>query len=235
MLFFSPHLQKLSEEEMATIDKVCKEEANAFILFDPEIVKGLFRRGLIYFDVSVYPEDRFKGSFSAFKFFVPIGFFFLLLKFKLVLRSKYFLLFLSMGISLPCLGVRELLSVEELPAIKSGLKGDKLGRVLGEWRIICWNNTFESYFAMEGPYATAILYASTHNQAKLTFSSPKYPNSNPQCSHSLCRAKCKPFAFPFLHHQLPQLFASLSEFIALNPSPSPYKPRSPSTNRNCSH
>lgn len=65
MLFFSPHLQKLSEEEMATIDKVCKEEANAFILFDPEIVKGLFRRGLIYFDVPVYPEDRFKGSFSG--------------------------------------------------------------------------------------------------------------------------------------------------------------------------
>lgn len=70
-----------------------------------------------------------------------MGFFFLLLKFNLVLRSKYFLLFLSMGISLPCLGVRELLSVEELPAIKSGLKGHKLGRVLGEWRIICWNNT----------------------------------------------------------------------------------------------
>lgn len=64
---------------MGTIDKVCKEEANAFILFDPEIVKGLYRRGLIYFDVPVYPEDRFKGSFSAFKFFVPIGFFFLLL------------------------------------------------------------------------------------------------------------------------------------------------------------
>lgn len=47
---------------MATIDKVCKEEANSFILFDPDIVKGLFRRGLIYFDVPVYPDDRFKGT-----------------------------------------------------------------------------------------------------------------------------------------------------------------------------
>ncbi|XP_022737161.1 protein FAM91A1-like isoform X2 [Durio zibethinus] len=53
---------KLSEEEMATIDKICKEEANAFILFDPDIVKGLYRRGLVYFDVPVYPDDRFKVS-----------------------------------------------------------------------------------------------------------------------------------------------------------------------------
>ena len=61
--FFLPlPLQKLSEDEMATIDKVCKEEANSFILFDPEIIKGLFRRGLIYFDVPVYPDDRFKGN-----------------------------------------------------------------------------------------------------------------------------------------------------------------------------
>lgn len=84
VLFFSLHLQKLSEEEMATIDKVCKEEANSFILFDPEIVKGLFRRGLIYFDVPVYPEDRFKGSFSALNFCTKIGFFFLLLRFILI-------------------------------------------------------------------------------------------------------------------------------------------------------
>ena len=52
---------------MATIDKVCKEEANSFILFDPDIVKGLYRRGLIYFDVPVYPDDRFKGKQSSFK------------------------------------------------------------------------------------------------------------------------------------------------------------------------
>ncbi|KAL8172343.1 hypothetical protein V2J09_024147 [Rumex salicifolius] len=53
---------KLSEEEMTMIDKVCKEEANSYILFDPEIIKGLYQRGLIYFDVPVYPDDRIKGS-----------------------------------------------------------------------------------------------------------------------------------------------------------------------------
>ncbi|KAJ4843528.1 hypothetical protein Tsubulata_016330 [Turnera subulata] len=60
--FTLEEFKKLSEEETATIDKVCKEEANAFILFDPDIIKGLFRRGLIYFDVPVYPDDRFKVS-----------------------------------------------------------------------------------------------------------------------------------------------------------------------------
>ncbi|TXG52740.1 hypothetical protein EZV62_021909 [Acer yangbiense] len=59
---FLSFLQKLTEEEMATIDKVCKEEANAYFLFDPDVIKGLFRRGLIYFDVPVYADDRFKVS-----------------------------------------------------------------------------------------------------------------------------------------------------------------------------
>ncbi|KAL6006480.1 hypothetical protein ACLOJK_037434 [Asimina triloba] len=54
--------KKLAEEEMATIDKVCKEEANSFVLFDPDVVRALFRRGLVYFDVPVYPDDRFKVS-----------------------------------------------------------------------------------------------------------------------------------------------------------------------------
>ncbi|CAL5417840.1 unnamed protein product [Camellia sinensis] len=58
--FTLEEFKKLSEEEMATIDKVCKEEANSLILFDPGIVKGLFRGGLIYFDVPVYPDDSFK-------------------------------------------------------------------------------------------------------------------------------------------------------------------------------
>lgn len=58
---------------MATIDKVCKEEANSFVLFDPDIVRGLFRRGLIYFDVPVYPDDRFKGiTPSIFELFFGI-------------------------------------------------------------------------------------------------------------------------------------------------------------------
>ncbi|KAG5612694.1 hypothetical protein H5410_023975 [Solanum commersonii] len=57
-----PWWGKLTEEETATIDKICKEEANSFILFNPEIIKGLHLRGLVYFDVPVYPDDRFKVS-----------------------------------------------------------------------------------------------------------------------------------------------------------------------------
>ncbi|KAL9254509.1 FAM91A1-like protein [Drosera capensis] len=60
--FTLEEFKKLSEEETSTIDKVCKEEANSFVLFDPDIIKGLYRRGLIYFDVPVYAEDRFKVS-----------------------------------------------------------------------------------------------------------------------------------------------------------------------------
>ncbi|KAL7585783.1 hypothetical protein Lser_V15G44506 [Lactuca serriola] len=60
--FTLEEFKKLSEEESATIDKICKEEANAFILFDPSVIKGLYKRGLIYFDVPVYADDRFKVS-----------------------------------------------------------------------------------------------------------------------------------------------------------------------------
>ncbi|KAK1284007.1 hypothetical protein QJS10_CPB21g00500 [Acorus calamus] len=60
--FTLEEFKKLSEEEMGTIDKVCKEEANSYVLFDPDIVRGLYRRGLVYFDVPVYPDDRFKVS-----------------------------------------------------------------------------------------------------------------------------------------------------------------------------
>lgn len=60
--FTLEEFKKLSEEETATIDKICKEEANSFILFDPKVVKGLYQRGLIYFDAPVYPDDRIKVS-----------------------------------------------------------------------------------------------------------------------------------------------------------------------------
>ncbi|THU47399.1 hypothetical protein C4D60_Mb09t15080 [Musa balbisiana] len=60
--FTLEEFKKLTEEEMATIDKVCKEEVNSFVLFDPDIVRGLHRRGLMYFDVPVYSDDRFKVS-----------------------------------------------------------------------------------------------------------------------------------------------------------------------------
>ncbi|KAH9299528.1 hypothetical protein KI387_031210, partial [Taxus chinensis] len=60
--FTLEEFRKLTEEEMATIDKICKEEVDSFVLFDSQIVQGLYRRGLVYFDVPVYPDDRFKVS-----------------------------------------------------------------------------------------------------------------------------------------------------------------------------
>ncbi|OIW04144.1 hypothetical protein TanjilG_00704 [Lupinus angustifolius] len=60
--FTLDEFKKLSEEETITIDKACKEEGNSFVIFDPNIVKALCRRGLVYFDVPVYPDDRFKVS-----------------------------------------------------------------------------------------------------------------------------------------------------------------------------
>ncbi|XP_028757921.1 protein FAM91A1 [Neltuma alba] len=60
--FSLEEFKKLSGEEMATVDKVSKEEGNSFVQFDPDIVKALYRRGLIYFDVPVSPDDRFKVS-----------------------------------------------------------------------------------------------------------------------------------------------------------------------------
>ncbi|BAT80978.1 hypothetical protein LR48_Vigan07g046100 [Vigna angularis] len=54
--------KKLSKEEMAAIDKVCLDDANSFVTFDPHVIRGLCRRGLVYLDVPVYPHDRFKVS-----------------------------------------------------------------------------------------------------------------------------------------------------------------------------
>ncbi|XP_027939203.1 protein FAM91A1-like isoform X3 [Vigna unguiculata] len=47
---------------MAAIDKVCLDDANSFVTFDSHVIRGLCRRGLVYFDVPVYPHDRFKVS-----------------------------------------------------------------------------------------------------------------------------------------------------------------------------
>ncbi|XP_062197378.1 uncharacterized protein LOC133900276 isoform X2 [Phragmites australis] len=60
--FTLEEFKKLSEEETTTIDKICKEEANSYVLFDPKVIDGLYKRGLVYFDVPVYPDDRFKVS-----------------------------------------------------------------------------------------------------------------------------------------------------------------------------
>ncbi|XP_047053816.1 protein FAM91A1-like [Lolium rigidum] len=60
--FTLEEFKKLSEEETSTIDKICKEEANSYVLFDPKIVNDFYKRGLVYFDVPVYTDDRFKVS-----------------------------------------------------------------------------------------------------------------------------------------------------------------------------
>ncbi|KAH6761058.1 FAM91 carboxy-terminus protein [Perilla frutescens var. frutescens] len=58
--FTSGKFKKLSAEEMATIEKIYTEKKNSFTLFDAEIIKGLYRQGLVYFDVRVDPADCFK-------------------------------------------------------------------------------------------------------------------------------------------------------------------------------
>ncbi|WJX77935.1 hypothetical protein P8452_61201 [Trifolium repens] len=59
--FTLEEFKKLSNEETAIVDKVCKEEANSFVMFYPDIVRDLCRRGLVYFEVPLYPDDRLKG------------------------------------------------------------------------------------------------------------------------------------------------------------------------------
>ncbi|XP_039065514.1 protein FAM91A1-like [Hibiscus syriacus] len=58
--FTVEEFKKLSEDEKAMVNKICREEANAFVHFDPDIIKALYRRGLVYFEVPVYPDDRIK-------------------------------------------------------------------------------------------------------------------------------------------------------------------------------
>jgi hypothetical protein len=90
--FTIEEFKKLSEDEMATIDKICKEEANAYFLFDPEVIKGLYQRGLVYFDVPVYQDDRFKGEFMFANIFLPLRFFYLYLQCTSRVENAEFLL-----------------------------------------------------------------------------------------------------------------------------------------------
>ncbi|CAN6342362.1 unnamed protein product [Urochloa humidicola] len=60
--FTLEEFKRLSEDETSAIDKICKEEVNSYVLFDPEVIRGLYRRGMVYFDVPVYPDDRFRVS-----------------------------------------------------------------------------------------------------------------------------------------------------------------------------
>ncbi|XP_024363370.1 uncharacterized protein [Physcomitrium patens] len=62
--------RKLSEEEMAVIsggdgdssDRLGKEGVNLVGEVDFEVLRSLYRRGLIYLDVPVYPDDHFQVS-----------------------------------------------------------------------------------------------------------------------------------------------------------------------------
>ncbi|XP_006655225.2 protein FAM91A1-like [Oryza brachyantha] len=60
--FTLEEFKKLSEDETSAIDKISKEEVNSYVLFDPNVIDGLYKRGMVYFDVPVYPEDRFRVS-----------------------------------------------------------------------------------------------------------------------------------------------------------------------------
>ncbi|CAL4900191.1 unnamed protein product [Urochloa decumbens] len=80
--FTLEEFKRLSEDETSAIDKICKEEVNSYVLFDPEVIQGLYRRGMVYFDVPVYPDDRFRGmhpeqvvplfNYTGFHWFGPI-------------------------------------------------------------------------------------------------------------------------------------------------------------------
>uniref|UniRef100_A0A0E0DQD3 FAM91 N-terminal domain-containing protein n=1 Tax=Oryza meridionalis TaxID=40149 RepID=A0A0E0DQD3_9ORYZ len=58
--FTLEEFKRLSEAEASAIDKISKDEDNSYVLFDPKVINGLYKRGMVYFDVAVYPEDRFR-------------------------------------------------------------------------------------------------------------------------------------------------------------------------------
>ncbi|XP_024521965.1 protein FAM91A1 [Selaginella moellendorffii] len=53
-------IRKLSEEESILVEKVCEDDVARFGEHDPFIVRGLYRRGFVYFDVPVSPDDHFQ-------------------------------------------------------------------------------------------------------------------------------------------------------------------------------
>lgn len=54
--------QRLTDDEMVVIDKVGKEEVNCVGELDLDVVRGLYRRGLVWLEVPVYPDDHFQGQ-----------------------------------------------------------------------------------------------------------------------------------------------------------------------------
>ncbi|BBN13036.1 hypothetical protein MPTK1_6g00290 [Marchantia polymorpha subsp. ruderalis] len=54
--------RRLTDDEMVVIDKVGKEEVNCVGELDLDVVRGLYRRGLVWLEVPVYPDDHFQVS-----------------------------------------------------------------------------------------------------------------------------------------------------------------------------
>ncbi|KAL2622504.1 hypothetical protein R1flu_002709 [Riccia fluitans] len=54
--------RRLSDEEMVVIDKLNKEEVSQVVELDLDVVRGLLRRGLLWLEVPVYPDDHFQVS-----------------------------------------------------------------------------------------------------------------------------------------------------------------------------
>ncbi|KAJ7297133.1 hypothetical protein O6H91_Y078500 [Diphasiastrum complanatum] len=58
----SDEYRKLSDEEMLVVEKVSKEDSNRVGELDEDVVRHLYRKGLIFLDVPVFPDDHFQVS-----------------------------------------------------------------------------------------------------------------------------------------------------------------------------
>lgn len=57
-----PRMQRLSDEEMEVIEKSGGEAECLAGGFQADLLHQMYARGLVYFDVPVYPTDRFRGK-----------------------------------------------------------------------------------------------------------------------------------------------------------------------------
>ena len=58
-------LQKLTEDEMVLIEKSGRDADCLAGEFDTDLLHDMYATGLVYFDVPVYPTDRFRGMFGG--------------------------------------------------------------------------------------------------------------------------------------------------------------------------
>lgn len=63
----------ISGGEADSSDRMGKEGVNLVGELDVDVLRGLYRRGLIYLDVPVYPDDHFQG-FSISHLFYLCGY-----------------------------------------------------------------------------------------------------------------------------------------------------------------